>query len=146
MTPRKLDDESILAKLRMMRRLLDKLVELGPVSIDRFAADFGAQLIAERIISQLVDLAAAINTHIAAVELNEAPHDLARSFESAAKAGLIDEDLAERLAPSTGLRNVLVHAYLDLDMNRFVGSVPEAIEQYGEYVRQVARWLREGTD
>ena len=54
--------------------------------------------------------------------------------------------VAARLAPSAGLRNVLVPAclapaYLDLDLERLVAAVPLATEQYGEYVRQVARWL-----
>lgn len=32
MTPRKLDDESILSKLRIMRRLLDELDSLGTIT------------------------------------------------------------------------------------------------------------------
>ena len=43
--------------------------------------------------------------------------------------------------PSAGLRNVLVHAYVDLDLARLVAAVPLASEQYAEYVRQVARWV-----
>jgi hypothetical protein len=31
-------------------------------------------------------------------------------------------------------------------VDRFVAAVPLAIDQYGEYVRQVARWLRERAD
>ena len=42
---------------------------------------------------------------------------------------------------STGLRNAFVHAYVDLDVGRLVAAVPLAAEQYGEYVRQVARWV-----
>ena len=48
---------------------------------------------------------------------------------------------AHVLAPSAGLRNILVHAYLDLDVDRLVVAVPLATDQYGEYVRQVARWV-----
>lgn len=66
-----------------------------------------------------------------------------RSFDAAADAGAIDDDLVGRLAPSTGLRNVLVHAYVDLDLDRVAAAVPFAIDGYGEYVRQVAGWLRE---
>src|SRR5262245_43298878 len=47
--------------------------------------------------------------------------------------------LAVALTPSAGLRNVLVHGYVDLDVARLVAAVPLATEQYGEYVRQVAR-------
>lgn len=143
MTPRKLDDESILSKLRIMRRLLDELDSLGTITQAGLAREYGTQLIIERVLSQLVDLAGAINTHVAAAVLGEAPHDLRRSFDVAAHAGVITKDLADRLGPSTGMRNILVHAYLDLDMDRFVAAVPHALEQYGEYVRQAAGWLRQ---
>ena len=74
-----------------------------------------------------------------AVETGAPPPDVRRSFGAAADAGLIDRELAGRLAPSAGLRNVLVHAYVDLDVEQLVAAVPLALEQYGEYVRQAAR-------
>jgi len=141
MTPRHLDAAVILAKLRMMRRLLDELERLGRVDVERFAEEFAVQLVVERIISQLVDLASSINAHVVAVETAEPPSNIRQSFTAASAVGLIDHDLAGRLAPSAGLRNVLVHAYVDLDVGRLVAAVPLAAEQYGEYVRQVARWV-----
>jgi uncharacterized protein YutE (UPF0331/DUF86 family) len=52
---------------------------------------------------------------------------------------LIAPGLAEQLALSAGLRNVLAQAYVDLDVDRLVVAVPLAAEQYGEYVRPAAR-------
>lgn len=52
------------------------------------------------------------------VTLGEAPHDKAASFRLAVRTGLIDERLAAEIAPSVGLRNVIVHAYADLDVMR----------------------------
>ena len=124
-----------------MRRLLDELDRLGPVDARRFAREYATQLIVERVVSQLVDLAAGINAHVLAAETGAVPPDVRRSFGAAATAGLISDELAATLAPSAGLRNVLVHAYLDLDVARLVAAVPLATEQYGEYVRQVARWV-----
>jgi uncharacterized protein YutE (UPF0331/DUF86 family) len=140
-TPRRLDPATVASKLRAMRRLLDELDRLGPVDAGRFAREYGTQLIVERVVSQLVDLAAGINAHVLAAETGAVPADVRRSFAAAAAAGLIREDLAAELAPSAGLRDVLVHAYLDLDVARLVAAVPLATEQYGEYVRQVARWV-----
>jgi uncharacterized protein YutE (UPF0331/DUF86 family) len=140
-TPRRLDVPTLGRKLRAMRRLLDELHRLGAIDADRFAREFTTQLIVERIVSQLVDLAAGINTHVVTVEVGESPADVRRSFDAVADLGVIDRDLAERLAPSAGLRNVLVHAYIDLDLARLVAAVPLASEQYAEYVRQVARWV-----
>ncbi len=141
MTPRRLDPEVIAGKLRAMRRLLRELDRLGRVDADRFAREYATQLVVERIVSQLVDLAASVNAHVVAVEAGVPPPDIRRSFSAVAALGVIDEDLAARLAPSAGLRNVLVHAYVDLDVERLVAAVPLAAEQYGEYVREVARWV-----
>ena len=141
MTPRRLDRVVITSKLRMMRRLLEELEGLGPVSAERFAREFGTQLIVERIVSQLVDLAASINAHVVAVQTGAPPVDVQSSFTAASATGLIDDDLARRLAPTAGMRNVLVHAYISLDLTLLVAAVPLAAKQYGECVRQVARWV-----
>lgn len=39
------------------------------------------------------------------------------------------------------MRNVLVHAYLDVDHHIVAAAVPLAREQYHEYTRQVAAWF-----
>ena len=103
MTPRRLDPALIGAKLRAMRRLLDELDRLGAVDAERLGREFTTQLVVERVVPQLVDLAAAINAHVLAVETGEVPADVRRSFGAAARAGLLSADLAERLAPSAGL-------------------------------------------
>jgi uncharacterized protein YutE (UPF0331/DUF86 family) len=141
MTPRRLDWVVIVEKLQMMRRLLDELDRLGPVDVERFVQSFATQLLAERIILALVDLAGSINAHVVAAQTGVPPSDVQSSFADASDVGLIDHGLARRLAPSAGLRNVLVHAYIKLDLARLVAAVPLAAEQYGEYVRQVARWV-----
>jgi uncharacterized protein YutE (UPF0331/DUF86 family) len=40
------------------------------------------------------------------------------------------------------LRNVLVHNYLDIDPELVAEAVPLALEQYAEYVRQAAAFVR----
>lgn len=122
-----------------MRRLLDQLDRVRGADPD----DFGARLQVERILSALVDLAVAVNTHVSVVELGEAPHDMTASFRTARAAGLLAPELAEELAPSVGLRDVLVHAYLDLDVDRMLAAVPPAARSYARYVEQVATWLRD---
>ena len=66
MTPRRLDPAVVTGKLRSMRRLLDELDRLGAVDAHRFAREYATQLIVERVVSQVVDLAAGINAHVLA--------------------------------------------------------------------------------
>ena len=51
------------------------------------------------------------------------------------------QDLAERLAPSAGLRNVLVHEYAQVDLALVARGVELARTDYRAYVREVARGL-----
>lgn len=145
MTPRTLDWRSIRAKLRQIRELLDELRGLGEFDVDRLHTDRTAALAAERIPTRVVDLAFAVNSHVAVAVLGQAPDTYADSFTLAVEAKLIEPELAEQLRPSTGTRNVLVHNYLDIDYAQVAVAIPLAIEHYGEYVRQVARWLQQRT-
>lgn len=96
---------------------------------------------AERILTLLVDLAFAINSHVAVAELGRAPDSYQASFALATEAGLINADLAAALTPSAGLRNVLVHGYLDVDPTQVALAIPLALQHYREFVGQVAGWV-----
>ncbi len=123
-----------------MRVLLDRLDRFGEV--DRATVEsLDDRLILERILTQLVDLAVSVNMHIVAALRGNVPDAYGASFRALGEVGVLDPDLARALAPATGLRNVLVHAYVDVDMDRFVSAVPLARSQFAEYVRQVAGWL-----
>lgn len=142
MTPRDIDWRSLRAKLRRIRELLDQLVDLGPVDPTRLATEPITALAVERMLTLLVDLAFATNSHVAVALLGRAPDTYAESFTLAAEVGMIDGELAAKLRPSVGMRNVLVHNYLTVDQGRVAAAVPVAVGQYGAYVRQVAGYLQ----
>jgi uncharacterized protein YutE (UPF0331/DUF86 family) len=143
MTPRSLDWRSVQAKLRRIRELLDQLRSFGPVDAARLSADPIIELAIERILTLLVDLAFAGNSHVAVALLGRAPDTYGESFALAAESGMLTAELAASLRPSVGMRNVLVHDYLKADRDLVAAAVPLALEQYGEYVRQVARFAQE---
>ena len=140
MTPRSIDWRSVRAKLRRIRDLLDQLQSFGPIDEARLAADPVIELAIERILTLLVDLAFAGNSHVAVALLSRAPDTYGESFALAAESGMITSELAAALRPSVGMRNVLVHDYLETDRGLVAAAVPLALDQYSEYVRQVARF------
>ena len=141
MTPRTLDWRSVERKLTRMRRLLDRLVALGPFDRSRLVSDDVPTLAAERILTLLVDLAFATNSHVSVGVLKQAPDSYRESFSLAAEAGLIDGALATALEPSAGMRNTLVHAYVDVDYDLVAVALAQAPDLFTEYVRQVASWF-----
>lgn len=141
MTPRALDWRSVERKLVRLRGLVDELAALGPFDAERFTRERVAGLAAERLLTLLVELAFGVNSHLAVARLGRAPDSYRESFLLAADAGVITRELAGSLAPAAGLRNVLVHAYLDVDHEKVAAATAAAPELFGEYVRQVARWF-----
>jgi uncharacterized protein YutE (UPF0331/DUF86 family) len=141
MTPPDVDAGSVHAKLRLMRQLLDDLEGAGPVTRERLEQDRLLRYAVERILTQLVELAVAINGHLAAARLGAGPADYRSSFDLAERAGALDAELAARLAGSVGLRNILVHEYVEVDLDVVVRSVGLALTGYRDYVRSIARSL-----
>ncbi len=134
------DTEVVVTRLGLMRELLRDLDAAGQVDARRLGTDRLTRHAVERILTQLVDLAVSINSH-AAISAGVAPNSYRDSFRAAADAGLISLELAERLAPSAGLRNVLTHEYVDIDLDLVAGAADAAKSDYGEYVRTVAQSL-----
>ena len=96
----------------------------------------------ERILTQLVDLAADINTHAATSLGGLRPIEYRQSFDAAVTAGLIEQELADALKSSVGMRNVLIHEYVATDLEMVAAAVPLARRDYAAYVRSVATWLQ----
>ena len=65
-------------------------------------------------------------------------------FKALADAGHIEADLAERLARAAGLRNLLVHVYLDLD-DRQVFAALERLDDLRAFA-QAAQGLADADD
>jgi len=142
-TPRRLERDIVLRRLAEMDRLLGDLQRLETVSVDLLESDRLLRHAVERILAALVDLAAAVNSHVSAASGGEVPTDYRSSFAAAAAVGALPAELAEALAPSAGLRNAIVHAYLDIDLSRVAAAIPLAVRDYRSYVGAVATWLRD---
>lgn len=82
-----------------------------------------------------------LTTHLAVSLLGRAPGDFRQGYDLVAQASVISTDLAQELKPSVGLRNILTHEYVDINLGIVAQAVPRAREFFTDYVRAVARSL-----
>jgi uncharacterized protein YutE (UPF0331/DUF86 family) len=130
-------------RLEEMHDLLAYLKTREAVTAADLRAHTELRLAVERALSQLVDHATSINAHVVSGAGALPPADYRSSFLEAARLGLIDEGLAQRLAPAAGLRNVLTHEYVRVDLAVVAAAVQDATRDFGEYVRAVAAYLQD---
>ncbi len=126
----------------MICDLLEDLEAVGEVTVDLLQQDRMLRHGVERVLGQLVELAVSINGHVGATLLGGAPADYRTSFALVEKAGGLEPELVTRLQASVGLRNVLTHEYVEIDLEIVAGAVPLARQDYGQYVQQMAAGSR----
>ena len=113
-----LDRETLAEKAMVVRRHLARVAERLPSDPDAFrpATDASDAVILHlwQAVQVVIDLAVAACLHL---DLG-APGSYADAFRRLADAGVLDAAPAERLVRAAGFRNVVAHAYDDLDMRR----------------------------
>lgn len=134
--------EIILKKLSQLEGIMKDIEEILFHSFEEFAGNklfIGA---AERYFQLLVDIASDVNVQIL-VEKGVGPPDTYRqSFSDLAHEGVIGYALAEKLAASAQLRNILVHEYdFEEDYLKFYNAAKEFLPAYREYVEIVYKFV-----
>jgi uncharacterized protein YutE (UPF0331/DUF86 family) len=137
-SPPKLDSSIVFARLESIRELLDDLESIDSTVLRE---DRLTRHAVERILTQLVELAASINSYVVGAKFGRGPRSYKESFELAAECGLIPAELATELVPSVGMRNLLVHEYLEIDLGKVAAAVPLAQAGYRRYVAVVAAFV-----
>ncbi|MGH3981211.1 MAG: type VII toxin-antitoxin system HepT family RNase toxin [Pseudonocardiaceae bacterium] len=112
------DAEVVGRRLRVIGRRLGALRDVCSHGESTFLADPALQAQAERHLQLALQCAIDIALHILADDTDRTPEDYGTAFRELAAVGVLDRDLADRLRLVAGLRNVLVHAYLDVDPAR----------------------------
>lgn len=141
MTPARVDADIVHQRLRAMEEALAVLRQIEDTGSEALRSDPITRAAAERLLQTVVDLAVGVNVHLVTAASGRAPGSGADSFVDAAEAGVIGTDLARDLRGSVGLRNVLVHQYVDIDLDVVATSVDMALDRYPRYITTVAAWV-----
>lgn len=129
---------------RKLAVIIENLNALGPISgmtREEYIQDVYKRKATERLLQELIEAAIDINIHLIVQTGNIAPDDYYRSFIDAGRLKIIPIELAEKLAPSAGLRNRLVHEYDLIEHAIVLDAVQMAEELYSEYVKQVEGFI-----
>ncbi len=128
-------------KLTVIIENLAALKPLAAMSREEYAADIYMRKATERLLQELIEAAVDINTHIIVAAGNQVPDYYYESFIDMGRINALSMDLAEKLAPSTGLRNRLVHEYDRLDHGMVLAAVNMAEELYVQYVKAIEEYI-----
>jgi uncharacterized protein YutE (UPF0331/DUF86 family) len=134
---------------RKLRLIADELARLAPfrdLAYEDLVADPIKLAAIERMLERIVLRAVDVNEHLISQLASPDESATARlayrdTFLKLGNLAIIPEPLAQRIAPSAGLRNVLVHEYNDVDHRIVHAAIRTALSDYTAYVRAVGDYI-----
>lgn len=88
-----------------------------------------------------VEAAIGLCLHLSVRVTGKPAGEYAQCFRNLGESGVIDQDLARRLAMAAGLRNLLVHEYGRVDDARFLALLRAGLADFERFAAAVGRFL-----
>jgi uncharacterized protein YutE (UPF0331/DUF86 family) len=138
--------EFVRRKLQLIAEDLGRLAHFRDESFEDVTGDFIRLAAVERLLERIVMRAIDVNEHLLAELATGSEERITRltyrdTFLRLADPGILDAEFAERIAKSAGLRNILVHDYIDADRRILYVSIRRCLEDYARYVEAVDAFL-----
>ncbi|MGK7921434.1 MAG: DUF86 domain-containing protein [Trichodesmium sp.] len=136
-----MEPEVINKRIELLMKYIERLQSFESVSLDEYLNNFDLQLIAERLIQLIVEVASDINSYLLVQIYHKTPESYFESFIEAGKQGIITQELAAELSQSAGMRNRLVHQYQKINHHLVFAAIPIILEKFPIFIRQIITYL-----
>jgi uncharacterized protein YutE (UPF0331/DUF86 family) len=135
-----LDRERIASHLAALDEAVRGLERHAGVTADQLARDLDLRWAVSHGLQLAIQNVLHVSAHVATV-LGSVPERYRDSVEALGRLGVIDRDFAAAIADTAGLRNVLVHGYLALDLQRVAESL-RRLDDFRSFAAQLTEFLR----
>ena len=140
MSPGRPDARVVTRHLVALRKALAILRRHAEVSSGSLGTDAERRWAVERGLQLCAQNALDIASHISsAVGLD--PGNYGSSIDCLVEAGALPQDFGEHFRGIAGFRNVLVHGYLEIDLDLLARMLSERLDDFEEFACHVEHWL-----
>jgi uncharacterized protein YutE (UPF0331/DUF86 family) len=136
------DNVAACKKLKVLLAYYHELKQMTDnLTLENYQSQTMLKRAVEREIQLIVECATDINNMILK-KLSKGPaKDYFNSFLDLAENQVIEMEFALKIAPSTGLRNILVHEYQEIDDLIVYRSINSVLVYYLQYLDRISTYL-----
>lgn len=132
----------IYQKLEEISDYLNEVENFLKYSNKEILSDSGKLHIAERLLQLIVDTMIDINQHFIR-ELNlKISEDFQGTFYILGERKILPKNFAQKIAPTVGLRNRIVHRYDTIDKNLFIKTFRKNYLDFERYIKLISQYLK----
>jgi uncharacterized protein YutE (UPF0331/DUF86 family) len=140
MGPGEIDVQVIRRHLAALRESLGVLSARSGATVDELTSDTELLWVVERGLQLCAQNALDIATHIAASRGRDIP-DYASAIDELARLDVLDHEFARQFRNVAGFRNVLVHGYLEVDLDLLRVLLHERLGDFESFAARVETYL-----
>lgn len=134
-------EETIRKKLTFLHETVAHLQNYRALDRPVYEADERNRFAAERLLQTAIEAVIDVARLIIIDRQLEKAHEGRTEFEVLADAQVLPQALAERLRQARKFRNVLVHAYTDVDPQQVYENLQNDLGDLAEFARVIAAYL-----
>jgi uncharacterized protein YutE (UPF0331/DUF86 family) len=135
------DAEILRRRIEALLGYLARLERFAAIERVQFVADADIHHLAERYLQLAIESALDVANHLIADSGYESPETYRDAFAILTRHAVIEPELGQRLQGWAGFRNVLVHAYLDIDHGIAWDAIARNLDDLRRFAGIAARRL-----
>lgn len=135
------DIESIIERLQSLEEYTAHLKELRKIPLSDIKSDIKNRWAVERGLLLAIECVLDIGSHIVAEEKLGRPKDYTEIIDILGDKGVIPSDFAGQIRGMAGFRNILIHEYVEIDVERVYEYLQKAPEQFDSFRTYIGRFL-----
>jgi uncharacterized protein YutE (UPF0331/DUF86 family) len=135
------DIESIVERLQSLEEYTDYLKELRKIPFSAIKSDIKNRWAIERGLLLAIECILDIGSHIIAEEKLGRPKDYTEIIDILGEQNIIPKEFASQIRGIAGFRNILVHGYIEVDIDKVYEYLQKAPEQFDQFRSYIGRFL-----
>ncbi len=135
------DEQVIEQHLQNMEEALANLGRYRDLSLEEFEKDLSLIWIAEKGLQILIQNLLDIGAHLLASEIKNDWDDYGEIILKLGQHGIIPRDFSEKIQGMAGLRNILIHEYLRVDVSKIYDLLKNRMGDFTDFMSYVQSYL-----
>lgn len=134
--------EIINQKMQLLLGYIDELDEFVFIDFDEYINSKKNKRTVERLIELVVECGSDISGYILSISNGTVPESYYKSFSLLGEKGIIDKELANKIAKYGGLRNRIIHEYGSYKDEIVFAQIKPLYESFQNFYKEMEKYLR----
>jgi len=138
--------QEVIDKLELLEEYIAILRDLQQYSFEEIETNYVIKGAVERYLQISLESMLDIGEIIISMEKIKRPQSYKEIFRTLGENGILPEAFARKIEPAAGFRNILVHMYAKVEVDRLYENLQNGVGDMELFIEYIARFLAEKVD